>query len=421
MLELLEGLLTDRTSDRWTLNDVEDWLDNQKQSNKSQNPSEAARSFDIGEYKCFTGRAVAHQIAQDWTQGAQLLTRDNALETWVRRNLKNEELADRINTVIGYLNSINPINLTERNRILTQICLLLDREGPIRWETLTFMPDGFHQLIARSYLYQQDLVLIRDVFRHKLVSYWTLQNRNTKQANSVSNLYDIFYIPPQEDLFDEVIFRLMYRLIPGLACLSTPLKSLNLAHPKVLLPYLDANLARNGHENLLSDPHVLAFLVSTASDTQSYPLLSKVTGHNPQYIEKVKLFADAQRLHKIGPLPQIAQRLVDDAVGIWGSYKSLRLRQQQHTKAATTAEKGQISEVLAILNDQSAVTYDAQNFRQAQQEYALASQEIAYLKQTYIDNKVDLEQRSYALTTLVAMSLAALTLIFNVLYGLKGG
>ncbi len=416
--DALRGLLHDDVDRRWTLDDLEGWIEGQAAKAAVPHPEgRASRSFKHTGRDHYTTRGLAWTIYRNWGTGANLL-RNEELEGWMRRGLDDPDRALHV-SAIGTTMSAGPAVAREANEDISvaRLINILDPQGPIRYKGFAAMPDGLGPCLAMSFLERNDVELFAEMLRRDIPHYWFETQGDPNWSNEESNIANLRTIASRPN-WGAGVERVLYELNPTLACQSPLIKDDNVARLPHLLPVLDNKAGRVDRTALPIDRHIAAFIARHYSESvdAQLALVSDDTDQHKRLLGVVNLFATLQ--WKLGPqsLPGLASWLGRIAEPILESYRSRTTREKLRGELPSVMESGKLSELNNLLDSPDLRQEDQAGFQEAVAQYSEADSEIEDLEISGAarrDEAVRIGQQAAAVTsTMVAM--IAISVLFVV-------
>ena len=151
MTEPLRGLLCDDPKERWTVKDLEFWLNGRHLTPKQPSlPTKATRPFRFAGEQFLDARSLAHAMACNWDEACKALQGDGVVE-WLRRALSAEDAADLLAGILRTAQMSAAGSSQLEDRYVAHILMVLDPRAPLRYRNLAV---NLEALVARG---DQDL------------------------------------------------------------------------------------------------------------------------------------------------------------------------------------------------------------------------------------------------------------------------
>ncbi|MCX8506764.1 MAG: serine/threonine protein kinase, partial [Alphaproteobacteria bacterium] len=190
VMEALRGLLNDTVRERWTLNDLEMWIDGRRLSPRQPKmPHHSARPFNFIGRDYSTARGLSMALATHFDQ-APMAIRTKILDGWVRRSLGDEIRANALQSAL----SATANNATGRNsedRLVARVCIALDPEAPIRFRGFGVNVDGLAYALSASTDNADLRRILTEIIHARLAVAWVgLQERPMGEALRLAQMLD---------------------------------------------------------------------------------------------------------------------------------------------------------------------------------------------------------------------------------------
>ncbi|MDA0340831.1 MAG: serine/threonine-protein kinase [Proteobacteria bacterium] len=374
IIELLRGLLSDDTRERWTVREVQLWLGGRRLTPKQVKlPLKAQRPLTIGGMDHENVRSAAYGFARNWTLGGDI-ARGQDFDNWVRRSLGDEVAAENLNKVAGSAEAIQASPKADDAVLVTKICLALDPAAPVRYKGFSTHIDGIGPTLAMGFNKESVRENIAGFITGRFLPQWMgLQSRT---RSDVLHVYTILEKLPE--LITQTgpgfgIERCLYELNPYMHCLSSMIEHLYITKAEEMIPALEAVALGSDLPPIPMDRHVAAFLASRSEeigDRILRPLAALDEVPAGDALKVLRILARVQTVYRNAAVPGLCawfQALTTPAVN---SFHNLRLRQQVEVAVAKAAETGMLHELLKIFDDARVAQRDRAGYLRARQEYA---------------------------------------------------
>ena len=359
-------------------------------------PRRAPRPLQVDNIAAGDARGLAHAMAVHPADGLRML-RDGTADNWVRRVLRDVPLANRIDEA-QRLRAASGNDSRTSAMLMMQVVALLDPTAPLCWQGLALWPDGLGTALVAEHRKPENAVKLDELVQQNAVSVWATartghcdvpaMRRDAEQWRSWSKAGGAA--------------RLCYELNPLLPCASpllagswvarlldlAPALELASANPdfRKLVPVdadIAAFIAAHREERLIDESLIVPGLTGKAStgdetaDRATHPLRAQL-----------RLLAKLQmRLSPPRPLPGLAAWLVEHAGPLLASWNNRAKRTQIQQLLATTAKTGQLPAIVALLDDESALSADRQGLRAAAEAISLINAELHQIEAGAADRR----------------------------------
>lgn len=329
----------------------------------------------VGTEEVFLPRPLAHALAAVPEQGVRLL-RLGVVDRWVRRSLGDAALAQGITDALDRRTREAADGADRADALLLlRAVALLDPLAPLIWRNLAFWPEGLGPLLAEA----GDTAELAELIATEAVAAWALCRAGrpamaalTLEARRWRALSRVRGLTPS-------LKRISYLLNPLLACRSPLIGNAVVTTVPALLTALDA--AAGGPDRRREPPldaDILAFvqanvasglepelarLSSAAESSEKNGSTEKARAERA--LSSFRVFAALQHSTRGAPLPGLARWLAEQAEPIVAGWKERGRRAAIQERLLALADVGDLSAMLAPIEDASARARDAQGLRDA--------------------------------------------------------
>jgi len=380
-IELLRGLLADDARQRWTANDLEQWLNGRRLTPKNTDSGRRAqRLTEFAGKEYYQVRPLAAAMAHHVGEAAQMIE-NGVLDKWLRRAMGDEDRANALEEAKSSLKETGK-NANYEEQLVARACIALDPVGPIRYRGLSVMPGGVAAMLIEGVMHGHNLQVLSEIILSQLVTFWVeMQGDEKKEDLPLAQQFERMRGVIERVSLGNGIERAVYELNPGIPCLSPALRAHFVTSPKALTAALE-RVANSG--NRMAEPmdrHIAAFLV--ARDRRSETIFEPMT--TPEHLPRrglalLALYADLQQKYGPESMPGIAAWLLPRLEPAIQRYLGKTLREKLQTQMREAALGGSLAALQRIVDDQSRVEYDQQQFRAARMLYLNIMKEIANIE-----------------------------------------
>lgn len=382
--DVLRGLLADDINDRWGITQLEQWL-----MGGMRSAVQETRRIGVGRAFTFDGkdytncRALAHAFASN-PKSAAKVGAEADFEKWLRRNAPDESVADRVQAITR---TGADSSRTLDARQLARVCAALDRNGPIRFKTLTAKSPALGNVLADAFMRKdKDMIaLVGELISSGIALEWylaqdsELQFRYDQQIQQMKTLQQAL----NNGGIGHGIERCLYALSPSFPCYSDVLEDHFVTDVRDLLPSLEEIVQRQGKLLKLVDRHLAAFIAARGKLNldRRFAALEAARGDvNQIKLGMLSILASLQ--HRYGPvqLPCLTEWLAMEMETAVNRFAAKSTRESVRKRLAAAARGGRLPEVNSCLNNDKAMRADELAQRKAMREFVEAGREIAQLE-----------------------------------------
>lgn len=384
LLDALRGMLVDDSVHAWQLGDVEAWLKGSRQAVKAARPQRrASRGLDFMEKSYGQLDMLCLAFAQNWAKAAALI-RAKDLDSWLRRALADEPLADMVLKVTGGKNGA-PRNIPDEHLVAKTIAIL-NPSGPICYQNLIVKIDGFGYALALANAQQQQdkLQALIQCLVNRIPQLWlnALPDEQKKLHNKALGYFEAIpnIIEARGPGFG--LERVLYMLNPGMPCQSDLLKNEPVVHPSEILPVLEKLAATSQRPQLPVDRHIAAYFGAWVAEIKDGDLrpLAPPADINMQILAILYLLGKIQRVYKIRELPHLTNWCAELIRPTLVRFKNVARRQRITDQVQARVKSGQLFELAKCADNDEEYQRDHIGFEHAALEHAALSLRIANLQ-----------------------------------------
>lgn len=413
LVEPLRGLTIDDPGQRWTLDDLELWINGRRLSPRQATPiKRAARpiTFDGTEHLTLRSLAFAMACAPD---KAQTLADSKELETWIRRSLEDEPAIGRLEEAIRSASSGSGGAIEHRR--LSRVLMALDPSGPIRYRGRSVMPDGIGAALADAMAHGSGVQEVAEIVAGQLPMFWVnVQSGLRPEHISNAKIFDTMRGHLDRVTPGSGIERCLYQLNPGMPCLSGMLSGHYVQDLAKLMMVLDEIGATRDHPAEPIDRHIAAFIAAHGTsmlraggsvDAQ----LAAIGGTGSPADRALAIGSILARLQqKLGnrPLENLCKWFTSLTGPLVERFHSRSLQQRVREELERQAATGLLQNQLSILINANLGHRDLAAFRAGQRQFRANAMRIQHIKGLLADRErfTTINGRQATATTTVVIS-----------------
>ncbi|HET8727475.1 MAG TPA: serine/threonine protein kinase [Alphaproteobacteria bacterium] len=377
ILEPLRGLLMDDPRQRWSLEDLDLWTSGRRLSpRQAPPPKRAPRPLSFGNADYWNTRSLTLAMAAS-PLAANTLIESGELDTWLRRSLDDEQLAERV--VEGIRSAVAGRGGSPEERRVSRVMMALDPSAPIRYRGRAVMPEGIGGALAEAMTGGVGVQEIAEIIAGQLPMFWVnVQQSVRSDFVPIARTFDTMrgHLERAEPGFG--IERCLYELNPSMPCISPMLEGRCIMDIVQLLHALEEISAFPDRPREPFDRHIAAFIVSRRGtlDDNSLLAMGSADPHRRGFL-LLSVFCDLQQTARLSPLPGLSAWLAELIQPVVDRFHSRTVRERLGEELEKQVSTGVFRNLLTLLNNNNLAARDANAFRFAQREFAQASQSIA--------------------------------------------
>ncbi|MQP64133.1 serine/threonine protein kinase [Niveispirillum sp. SYP-B3756] len=422
LLEPLRGLMTDDPKQRWSLSDLDLWLQGRRLSPKQpQVPRRGARPFEFQGEQLMHCRSLANALARNSAAAAPLIERGD-VEKWVRRAVGDETRAELVQTAITSA-SVGGRSATQEDKLVARVTTALDPASPIRYRGISVMPDGLGPALAEAVWQNASVQPYAELVLSQLPMFWVnCQSDFRPEYVPLIQSFDGFRALLEHVGMGFGIERILYELCPACPCLSPSIRDYYALTPAELLSALDHLATKPSRGRDPVDRHIIGF-ITTHHKKLNDRLLNPLAGQQDparRMIAIISILADVQ--DRFGParLPNLCGWLVSLMDPVFKRFKNRERRERMKAEVAQAAREGVLEALVRIVDNIEAIRADDKGFLTAMRQYENLTRQIEQLKSGAYVRSDAADHAGKQVAAIVTSVIAGLTLIGTIIFMLKG-
>jgi eukaryotic-like serine/threonine-protein kinase len=392
MNNLLMGLLTDHSNERWNIKSLLAWQEKMEVPTKRSRLHKESSTpivFDGIEYT--SRKNLAHNIFKKWSIARRTL-KIGDLSRWAGLALKDQLLAEQLEAMD--LGAKNEIVMPEDR--LMRVIMTLDPEGPIRFQDFSCNIFGVGDYLAYNYLagHNDKVQTCAKIIGDGLIEVWVRRQKDIADYT----IAKLGWSPrwAREHLRKKGLGfgleRILYELNHSIPCQSDVLKGKQILGMSDLLKTLDSQSDINAEKDPL-DRHMAAFIASRVGMEDELKIKSLINfpyiGKLPQVI-MVGFFALAQSTADNIKLPNLSGWIAYRLKEMLSKLNSKTIKEETSEKLRKAAESGNIKEIYQVVANPLYVKKDLYGYEDAKKKYFSLG-----VKVTGLRHKLYIQLRAY--------------------------
>ena len=370
-LELLKGVLCDNLSQRWGVEEIFMWLDgarltapNLLKKHKANRPIElSGQKYLYAEFLAFDMHEHGDEIVK--------IVEDGSLGQWVAKSVDSKELTARFEKALERTAALGGSLSENKDFLVTQLRMALNPVLPIFYKGLCFTHDGVGGMMAQAICAGEGLGFYKEVLNLNLPDQSLVEQEIAQtEMMLVLKQYDTCRSMIRRQKIGAGIEQCFYTLCPSASCLSEKLKGHIVTGGQSLLLACEA-LCKKGEKNAaIIDQHLAAFFAVHSSnmfEKVSYSINSHDRGE--QVLGNLRFFAMIQKSSKVSELPALASLFLESVSGAYKAFKYRDMRKNIQAGVKEAAKDGDLFGMVALLDNEEALSKDGRGFTIASAEY----------------------------------------------------
>ncbi len=376
VIELLRGLLSDEPRQRWSHESLEQWIAGRRlPTTQTRIEKRAARGFPFLEREYYNARELALAFSRNWDAAVTQVS-DGRLELWVRRSIDNKDMANEVATAVGTAGYASSDKRVADEILLCKICLILDRQAPLRYKTLAVMPDGIGSLLSLTMAEGADVRLLAEMLVREVHKTWMETREYTPESATLDTKLKAQRPFLERASIGNGIERVLYEVNENAPCMSPYTIDDYVVELKDLLPALNA-YAKKGEGKWPIDRHVAAFLAARAN----FDIARQMSEIGDPSLEKsgmamLDLLAMVQWRQGQTGLYGLTSWIGGLVQPIINSYHNRQKRKDLEREVPKLVRQGNLVDLARLLDNADERYKDRSGFEQACNEWKEAAREI---------------------------------------------
>lgn len=370
ILELLRGLLHDDESERWTINEVNEWLDGRRLTPKQTlRQLKASRPMIFNNHKYFRPEILARDMLKHPAE-ARMVVENGELEQWIERALENKMMADHLKRALMFAEE-GGTGSGYPERLATRVSIALHPKGPIRYKSINIMPEGIGTALTEAFINKRDLQTYVDFFMNYFITQWVdTQPRALPDAGNLVGLFDSARAYLRQKNMGGGLERCIYALNEDIPCLSEKVAEYYVRTPEELMRAFEKMADNPGRPAMFLDRHIIAFL--GVKDRRNIdPYVVELNSDKPylRILAEMKVLATLQKRFQLERFPGIAGWMIDNSDPIYARFHDRELREDIRKKAERLKDSGDLVKILSLFESPAVYQEDIVGFRRAMRKY----------------------------------------------------
>lgn len=383
--DLLRGMLQDDREQRWSIEDLSNWIRERRGRIFIVGKTERAlRPLALGGQNFYACRPLAAQLATRW-RTASLAEKKIDLVNWLTRSIQETSYITAIAQAYDWRWAMSRKSVPGgvEAGINARICVALDRRAPVRYKSFAAFVDGMGPAIAGSMNEPERMREVGEMMIQQLPEFAILLTTSEDDAETTSIMEAFRRVARAfgDNRPGQGPERALYELNPLYPCQSP-----FVAHERVtdiagLLPALE-RAAASRPQTLPVDRHIAAFIASHFAfvPDEIYTLIASPASTASHIFGVVGLIAALQA--RLGPrsLPQLAHWLEPAIRPVIGSFHRRATRTRLETALPAVLDDGDFTRLQAFIIGADQRRRDRDEFQTAMREYARLENEVRFIE-----------------------------------------
>lgn len=416
MMEPLKGMLADSHKNRWSLRDLDNWLNGRQSiSHTAVSRPKAARAFQFLGKSYYSLPHLAIAMSSNWAQAIDQIKK-KPLSIWMQRSANDEEKAEAFEKLLAQSPMEDPLS---QDIVLSRTCNIFYPDGPIFFRGMTFLPDGFKNLLLLCLQDSGAYPIVHDVIERRLLGHWL--NRQTNLPLQYINTLESVsawkkFLNTQGLGFG--LERCLYEANPGMLCLSPLVFQHAVTDLPSLLQALDKiATTQNDFSKIELDTHLVGFIL--AGLRNSGLIFAEMINSEDiaqQRLGWLGILSLVQQKRRIGALPHLAAAIYPWIIPILELYHSRSRQNRIKEELEKSVKIGSLVGMMAAFQNYVEILNDKNGFYRARYEYKILeikNEEINLTNQKKLEHNLPVGQQIVAFMAGAAAAMFLAVVIYK--------
>ncbi|MCB1682410.1 MAG: hypothetical protein H6858_08665 [Rhodospirillales bacterium] len=414
--ELLRGLLHDEPQQRWTVDDLVSWVEGKRPGPRQPlKRKKGGRAINLAGKNHFYAHTLALDIGRDPQAFARLVD-DGQMEQWLTRSLDDKETSDRYQSALK--NSKNIIrDKSFDEQLATNLRAALVPMWPLTFKGEVFSYEGVDTALAAAFVKGEDIRVYHELFDKGLfLNHLYMQEAQRLNTTKWLKRFDDCRVFVKQMRAGYGLERCLYSLNQNVNCLSPKLKGYFVTNAAEMLYAFEHMAERNKHPELFLDRHSIAFLCELDERcVEGFLYELNSPDKHRLVMGNLKTLAQIQKRYKVPSVPNIARAFTEIMGSVYERFHDRSIRGNVEGQVKSAARAGDLSGMVAVLDNSEVVVRDTNNFKKAMMEYynlSVESQSITEkMKQKQNYGLSDAHEFAAMVSATIALILIILTAV----------
>ncbi|GAB5389849.1 MAG: protein kinase family protein [Alphaproteobacteria bacterium] len=382
LVEPLRGMLIDDPKQRWSLREIDLWLNGRRLSPRQpEPPKRVARNYHIEGREYNNLRSLSKALADNHRVGVKHITSGSLLK-WMNRGAGIPHAIDLTEQAIATASQKTRAGRYDAN-LVSRVCIALDPQAPIRYRNCSFTLGGVGSMFTESVLIERDTYTMPEAVASQVISFWyNLHPEPPPDAVATIRHFDQVRQMVDRPLPGYGIERALYELNHSVPCMSPVLDEYYVLTLTGLIRCLERVAGSSERPKEPVDRHIAAFYGAREKSPEEWTFKVLAPGIEDQkrYKAMLVIMAAIQAAHDRQPKPKLAgwfKELLKPSVE---SLRNKRVRKRMDKEIKLAVDQGDLHGLLRLVDDPKIQEQDSHGFEAAKRNYRMLVAEIERLK-----------------------------------------
>ena len=368
ILELLRGLLYDDPKERWTIEDLEAWQDGRRLSPKqSMKRAKANRPIEFSGRKYTRPELLAKDMYQDSGETARIIE-NSELSQWAERAIDDKLVKNKLEQALNIIKSYEQGG-SYNDRATVAITNSLFPDCPIRYQGISFQPQGFGKYLTQVFVEKDKIEPFVDIIKYNFLIPMIREGRYLERSTLISH-FDSARSAILQKSINAGLERCLYIMNSETPCLSPLLEKYYVLNPMDMMNAFEDMCGKSMKSTVLFDRHVVSFL--SVKDKQSVdPYLSELENSDPRarILAQIKVLATIQKRLDLPAYPAIAAWVVHNLEPVYAHFHDSKKLEAIKKKVKNLAREGDLKNIAFLFDNPALYENDLHDFFAAVKQY----------------------------------------------------
>jgi hypothetical protein len=377
----MRGLLIDNPENRWGFEEVLKW-----QNGLPNKPSgttishQAHRPIEFGGFNHSYPRTLAYSMALRPEESINLI-RDGTIERWIKKDFMDGTLTPSFTSDLEEAKSQSERTKEADAVLLSHVVMILDPLGPIRYKSISYMPDAFGTALVAENIRGGDFKHLIESVTNQVPNIWKEINQDRPHLShmwSEGTNYGRLRSHLQKAGYGYGIERCLYELNWDIPCQSPLFEREYILNIEDILPALNKIEQSIDPKTNPVDRHIAAFVGARVTKISIEPFLQEIGDPDEalQTLGALKLLASLQKQYGPDILTGLSKWIGGQMGPIIKLYQSRSTQKHLETEVPKVVRDGNLSELLELLDNPETRLTDASEYEIAIEAFRVAQDEI---------------------------------------------
>ncbi len=419
IIEVLRGLLSDDVASRWTIWDINEWMDGRRVTAKQAGRPipKSSRPVEFKKKKYFRPDILALQLRKDPAATLEL-AESGELYLWLNRALQNKDYEERFEKAVEQAkkSSTSGANLAER--MVTYVSMALAPNFPVFYKENSFFPEHFGNLLVDAIANGKDANSLVEVFHGDIIPCWaTFRYQYGLLVGDEPGKFETCRMYMLQKSAGFGIERCTYFMAMSSKCLSEKLTEYCVRSSRDLIIALEGIASSKSKPAWFFDRHIIAYLFThdrQVIESSSSDLMSDEK--HRQVSAALKIFSRIQERERINSLPNLSLWIGEHLSTLVNRYHDRERRKQVSLDVNKIKSKGNLVMLAELFNNFQDIQNDTKMFSFAMQHYQSLQEEHGRLSLELETNKNFGKGTGRQVSAMVSGSIAGLVILIYLFF-----